>query len=230
MTRDLKPLEAKLGVEFKDPDRLRQALVHRSYINEHPKFALSHNERLEYLGDAVLELAVTEFLYQHYPNPEGDLTNWRASVVNSKILADIAREVGIDEFIYLSRGEAKDQNGKARQSILANAFEAVIGALYLDQGFKACQQVVEQHVLDKLPDIIANRLYLDPKSRLQEASQDRLGLTPLYRVLAEWGPDHDKHFRVAVYFGDEEAAVGEGASKQEAQVQAAEAALRTKGW
>ncbi len=227
---DLATLETKLKVQFSNKELLRQALVHRSYLNEHPNFGLSHNERLEFLGDAVLELAVTEFLYATYPNPEGDLTNWRASLVNAKTLSEIALSLGVDDAVLLSRGEAKDANSKARLSILANAFEAIIGALYLDQGFAPCQKFISDHVLPKLPYIIEHRLYLDPKSRLQEASQERLSVTPSYRVLEEWGPDHDKHFRVAVLFQDEQIAVGEGASKQEAQVKAAEAALAAKEW
>jgi ribonuclease-3 len=227
---DLSTLETKLGATFVNKEHLHQALVHRSYLNEHPTFALGHNERLEFLGDAVLELAVTEFLYATYSNPEGDLTNWRASLVNAKTLSEIAQSLDVDQYIFLSRGEAKDANSKARFSILANAFEAIIGALYLDQGFESCKQFVARHVLPKLPYIIEHRLYLDPKSRLQEASQERLSVTPAYRVLEDWGPDHDKHFRVAVFFDDEQIAVGEGESKQEAQVKAAEAALVTKGW
>jgi ribonuclease III len=227
---DIAALEKQLGVHFMNTTLLEQALVHRSYLNEHPNFALGHNERLEFLGDAVLELAVTEYLYAHYPNPEGDLTNWRASLVNAKMLAEIAQASGVDGHVSLSRGEAKDTNSKARQSILANAFEAIIGALYLDQGFEVCRAFVDRVVLPRLPYIIEHKLYLDPKSRLQEESQERVGVTPVYRVLDEWGPDHDKHFRVAVYFSDEEVAVGDGPSKQEAQVQAAEAALRVKGW
>jgi len=227
---DLSELEKKLGVTFKNQALLQQALVHRSYINEHPKFALGHNERLEYLGDAVLELAVTEFLYANYPNPEGDLTNWRASLVNAKTLGDVGVSLGIDQFIYLSRGESKDANSKARSSIIANAIEAIIGAMYLDQGFEVCQDFVDRIVLAKLPNIIENKLYLDPKSRLQEASQEHFGITPAYKVLEEWGPDHDKHFKVAVLFENDQIAVGEGPSKQEGQVSAAKAALKNKGW
>lgn len=228
--RDLSVLEEKLGVTFRDQANLQQALVHRSYINEHPNFASGHNERLEFLGDAVLELVVTENLYNKYPNPEGDLTNWRASLVNAKTLSDIAQSLGVDSFIYLSRGEAKDANSKARASILANAFEAIIGALYQDQGFDACREFVGRFVLPRLPYIIENKLYIDPKSRLQELSQEQRGITPTYRVLEEWGPDHNKNFRIAVFLDKEEVAVGEGASKQEAQVKAAEAALAAKGW
>ncbi|USN53386.1 MAG: ribonuclease III [Candidatus Nomurabacteria bacterium] len=223
-------LEERLGVHFTKTEYLHQALVHRSYVNEHPSFRLGHNERLEFLGDAVLELAVTEHLYTKYENPEGDLTNWRAALVNAKSLGSIAEELEVHQFIFLSRGEAKDANAKARHSILANAFEAIVGAIYLDQGFEVAKDFIGRTVLPKLPYIIEHKLYLDPKSRLQEASQEKLGVTPAYKVLEEWGPDHNKHFRVAVYFGDEEVATGEGASKQEAQVSAAEAGILARGW
>lgn len=227
---DFAALEERLGVHFTKQEYLHQALVHRSYVNEHPSFDLGHNERLEFLGDAVLELAVTEYLYGNYPNPEGDLTNWRAALVNARTLGSIAEELDVHQYIFLSRGEAKDANAKARHSILANAFEAIIGAMYLDQGFSVAKEFISRTVLPKLPYIIEHKLYLDPKSRLQESSQEKFGVTPAYKVLEEWGPDHNKHFRVGVYFGDEEIATGEGASKQEAQVSAAEAALRKKGW
>ncbi|MFH0853375.1 MAG: ribonuclease III [bacterium] len=227
---DLSALEKNLGVTFKEPALLQRALVHRSYINEHPKFSLGHNERLEYLGDAVLELAVTEYLYANYPNPEGDLTNWRASLVNAKTLGKVAQSLGVDQYIYLSRGESKDNNLKARSSIMANAIEAIIGAMYLDQGFEVCQEFIDRTVIAMLPNIIENKLYLDPKSRLQEASQEHFSVTPAYKVLKEWGPDHDKHFQIAVFFVNDQIAVGEGPSKQEAQVSAAKAALEAKGW
>jgi ribonuclease-3 len=228
--KDFSQLEAKLGVNFKDQDLLRQALVHRSYLNENPGFALPHNERLEFLGDAVLELVVTEYLYQRYPNPEGELTNWRAALVNAIMLSSIASELGLDDYLYLSRGEAKDNGGKARQYILANAIEAVIGAIYLDQGNEVTSKFIHQHVLCKLPSVLEHKLYLDPKSRFQELSQDQLGVTPHYVVLDEHGPDHAKEFRVGLYVGEELVAEGNGSSKQEAQVAAAEAGLKIKQW
>lgn len=227
---DIAALEKRIGFDFKDKDILRSALVHRSYLNEHPDFHLPHNERLEFLGDAVLELIVTEYLYTHYPNPEGELTNWRAALVNAVMLASIAAEVGLEEFLYLSRGESKDAGSKARQFILANAFEAVIGALYIDRGLQPCREYIGARVLAKLPMVFEQRLYQDPKSKFQEAAQERVGLTPTYRVLSESGPDHAKVFVVGIYLGGEQVATGSGSSKQEAQVQAAEKGLQAKNW
>lgn len=230
MQKDISPLEKNLGVHFKNTQLLRQALVHRSYINEHSDFELDHNERLEFLGDAVLELIVTEHLYRHFPNPEGELTNWRASLVNSQMLAEVSSTVQVSDFLYLSRGESKDSNGKARQGILANALEAIIGALYLDQGVKAAKKFIDNHILVSLARILREKSYRDPKSRFQEAAQEKLGLTPTYRLLEESGPDHDKYFKIGVYLNDDMVAEGEGSSKQEAQVSAAEQAVKVKGW
>jgi len=227
---ELQQLEQSLGVTFANKDVLRQALVHRSYLNEHPDFRLSHNERLEFLGDAVLELVVTEYLYLHYSQPEGDLTNWRASLVNAKILSEIAATLGVNDFLYLSKGEANDKHTKARGYILANTFEAIVGAIYLDQGWDASKGFIERCVLSKLGYIIEHKLYLDPKSRLQEASQDRLGKTPRYEVISEDGPDHNKEFVVGVFIGNDKIAEGKGTSKQEAQVDAAQNALEEKSW
>lgn len=227
---DLSALEAKLGFTFRDRELLQRALVHRSYLNEHHDFAVGHNERLEFLGDAVLELAVTEYLYTHYENPEGEMTNWRAALVNSVMLAQYGRELGLEEFLYLSRGEAQDTQKKARLYILADAFEALIGAIYLDQGYDRARDFIHERVIKHLPNILEHKLYLDPKSRFQEASQELLSVTPSYRVLEESGPDHDKQFRVGVYLGDELVAEGVGSSKQEAQVEAAEAGLKKKAW
>lgn len=226
----LESLQATLGYTFTDDQLLRQAMVHRSYLNENPDFALGHNERLEYLGDAVLELVVSDFLYRHYPNPEGDLTNWRASLVNAKSLSEVALGLGLDEWLMLSRGEAKDKGSKARQNIHANAIEAIIGALYLDGGIEPAKAFIDQRILSKLEHILSNELYIDPKSKFQEKSQDVVGITPSYKVLKEWGPDHDKHFQVGIFLGAEQIAVGEGQSKQEAQVAAAANGLVAKGW
>lgn len=220
----LSKLESRLGVVFKNKDTLKKALVHRSYLNENPGFKLNHNERLEFLGDAVIELVVTEFLYTNYPNPEGELTNWRAALVNAKMLAKIAREVGLEEHLMLSRGEAKDV-GRARQYILANAFEAVVGAMYLDRGYKVSQKFINKVVINKLERILKEQRYKDPKSSFQEEAQEKSGVTPTYKVLDEWGPDHDKRFRVGVYIATAQIAVGEGSSKQEAEEQAAKKAL-----
>lgn len=221
---DLSSLENRLGATFFNKDLLRQALMHRSYLNENPGIGLDHNERLEFLGDAVIELVVTEFLYKNYPNPEGELTNWRAALVNAKILSLLASKIGLGEYLLLSRGEAKDE-GRARQYILANAFEAVVGALYLDQGYGGCEAFIGRVVLKELPRILEEESYRDPKSRLQEDAQERFGVTPTYKVHAEWGPDHDKRFRVGVYLGSKMISEGEGASKQEAEEQAARNAL-----
>lgn len=223
-------LEQTLGVTFQNTDTLRQALVHRSYLNEHPDFPLGHNERLEFLGDAVLELVVTENLYQNYENPEGELTNWRAALVNAEMLSSLCAKLGIEPYLHLSKGESKDKDSKARKYILANAFEAIIGAIYLDQGWDAAKEFVDTRVLCELPNILKNRLYIDPKSRFQEAAQEHLGITPSYKVLSETGPDHEKQFEVGVFLGKERVAVGTGTSKQEAQVAAAQAGIEAKSW
>lgn len=223
-------LEQRLGVSFKNKLFLEQALVHRSYINENPGYKHGHNERLEFLGDAVLELVVTEFLFKTYPNPEGELTNWRASLVNSKMLAEMSESLGVNEFLYLSRGEAKDTQSKARQYILANAFESIVGAMYLDQGYDVACDFIHRVLLPKLPHIIEHQLYRDPKSKFQECSQEKVGITPSYKVLGEEGPDHAKIFTVGIFLRDEHVASGTGASKQEAEEAAARAGLEAKGW
>jgi ribonuclease-3 len=228
--KDFPGLQEKLGIKFKQPEMLVQAFVHRSYLNEHHDFALGHNERLEFLGDAVLELIVTEFLFREYGNPEGELTNWRAALVNAKILASIAYEIGMEEYLFLSHGEAKDAGTKARDYIMANAIEALIGSIYLDRGYEITQQFIARWVLPKLPYILENGLYLDAKSRFQESAQEIEGITPTYRVLHEEGPDHIKSFKIGVYLHNELIASGEGTSKQEAQTEAAEAGLKIKGW
>lgn len=228
--KDFAILEKKLGTPFQDRNLLTQAFIHRSYLNEHPDFHLGHNERLEFLGDAVLEFIVTEYLYEQHPSsPEGELTNWRASLVNAIILSDIARTLDFEEYLYLSRGEAEDR-GKARQYILANAIEAFIGALYLDRGIDVARTFVVEHVLTRLPEILEKKLWMDPKSRFQEEAQERIGVTPSYKVLGEEGPDHAKQFTVGIYLDDALVAKGEGLSKQEAQVDAAKKALEVKKW
>ena len=225
----LSSLEKSIGIKFNNQELLQQSLIHRSYLNENPDSPLKDNERLEFLGDAVLEMVVTEHLYQKYPNPEGDLTNWRAALVNAKLLAQVANRLGMNNYLFLSRGEAKD-TGRARQYILANAFEALIGAIYLDQGYEKACRFIEKEVLKELPKILKQKLYRDPKSSFQEKAQDRFGITPVYEVVKEWGPDHAKHFVVGVYLNQELIAKGEGASKQEAQEKAAQAALEKKEW
>jgi len=228
--KDFSHFEKKLKINFKNQDLLKQAFVHRSYINENPSFPLGHNERLEFLGDAVLELVVTEYLYRSYPNPEGELTNWRASLVNSQMLAKLAKKIEMEEYLYLSRGEAKDANSKARNYILANAFEALIGSIYLDLGYKKASEFINKILIPELPYILSHQLYLDPKSKFQEIAQEKLGITPNYKVIKESGPDHDKKFQVGVYLDEELIAQSSGSSKQEAQVNAAAKALEKKNW
>ncbi len=226
----IEELSQRLGVKFNNLDLLREALVHRSYINEHPDFRLGHNERLEFLGDAVLELVVTEYLFKHYDNPEGELTNWRAALVNSKMLAQTAEKLGLYDYLYLSHGEAKDSNPKARSYIMANTMEAVIGAMYLDRGWDVVKEFIEKNIIVNLPYILKNKLYLDAKSHFQEKAQEKVGVTPSYHVLDESGPDHAKVFVVGVFLGDELVAKGKGGSKQEAQMAAARKGLEVKGW
>jgi ribonuclease-3 len=220
---------SKLGLAFKNPDLLAEALTHRSYLNEN-KEAKVHNERLEFLGDAVLELAVTRFLYDKFPEkPEGELTAYRAALVNTVSLAESAATIGMNDHVLLSKGEAKD-TGRARQIILANAFEAVIGAIYLDQGYAAAEAFIGKQLYGKIDDVIERRSYQDAKSRFQEAAQDRRGITPSYELISEEGPDHDRVFTVGAMLGRVEAGRGEGHSKQEAEQDAAGNALEKMGW
>ncbi len=227
--KDVVSLEKKIGIKFKDKNLLRQSLVHRSYLNEHKDFELDHNERLEFLGDAVLELITTEFLYNNFSNPEGELTNFRAALVNRKMLAIISTEIGLEEYLLMSKGESKD-TGRARQYIIANALEAVIGAIYLDQGYNKSKKFIENYFLCKMDDVLNDKLYQDPKSKFQEEAQERVGVTPCYKVIKEWGPDHDKHFLIGVFLSEEKVAEGEGISKQVAQRNAAEKGLEVKEW
>jgi ribonuclease-3 len=222
-------LEQRIGYEFAHKDLLQQALTHRSYLNENPSWGLDHNERLEFLGDAVLELVVTENLFNTYPNPEGEMTNWRAALVNANMLAAISQDFDLNKYLLLSRGESKD-TGRARQYILANAMEALIGSIYLDRGYDAAKKFIERFVLSKLSQIIKEGTYRDAKSVLQEEAQERIGATPTYEVLEEWGPDHARNFRVGVFLGREQAGAGDGPSKQDAQQRAAQDALTKKGW
>jgi ribonuclease-3 len=230
MPKDFRSFEQKIGLQFNDVQLLRQAFTHRSYINEHRGESRGHNERLEFLGDAVLELISTHFLYEEYPDkPEGDLTAFRAALVNAVTLSEIASALSMNDYLLLSRGEAKD-TGRARQVLLANAFEAVVGAIYLDLGYDAAKKFITEHVFPKMDEIIKNRLWQDAKSTLQEKVQEHESTTPHYSVLKETGPDHDKHFIVGVYAGSNKLAEGEGRSKQEAEQSAARAALEAKGW
>ena len=230
MNKDFKELQKNLGIKFKNENLLKQAFVHRSYLNENPAFELRHNERLEYLGDAVLELIVTEYLFKNYPDlAEGEMTNLRASLVNSQMLSQVADRLGLNDFLYLSKGEAKEI-GRGRQYILANTLEALIGAFYLDQSYKAVENFIYNNLIPELKNIIDKKLWRDHKSLFQEAAQERVSITPNYEVLKESGLDHAKKFVIGVYLGKELVAQGEGSSKNEAQQQAAENALKLKGW
>lgn len=230
MDKDFTTFEDALGLHFNDSMLLRQAFTHRSYLNEHRGEVSEHNERLEFLGDAVLELIVTRFLYEKFPqHSEGDLTAFRAALVNYITLSEIASALGMNDFLLLSRGEAKD-TGRARSVLLANAFEAVVGAVYLDQGYDAAQEFIAAHLFPKIDDIVKNKTWRDSKSALQEKVQETAGVTPHYSVLRESGPDHDKQFVVGVYARDELLAEGSGKAKQEAEQDAAKNALEKKGW
>ncbi|MFC1632951.1 ribonuclease III [Patescibacteria group bacterium] len=226
---EIRKLAENLGLKFDNYDLLQQAVVHRSYINEHPNFKLGHNERLEYLGDAVLELVVTKYLFETYDNPEGDLTNWRSALVNSRMLAKAAKALEVEDYLLLSKGEQKD-TGRAREYILGNTYEALVGAIYLDQGYESASEFIHSNLITELPHIIKEGLYEDPKSRLQEKVQSVSQITPDYKVLDESGPDHDRIFKVGVYFEDELVGTGTGRSKQEAQIAAAEVAWNNKSW
>jgi len=215
-----------LGFEFENIDYLVTALTHRSYVNEHKKSVSQHNERLEFLGDAVLELAVTDFLFRNFTEPEGILTSWRASLVRTESIGDAGQKLGYEPLLRMSRGE-KNGSLRARQQILANAFEAVIGAIYLERGYGDAAIFIEQHILSKLDTILASGSWRDPKSHLQEVSQRLDSQTPVYKVLEEVGPDHDKVFTLGVFVGDTLMGKGSGHSKQIAQQQAAQAALQT---
>ncbi len=222
--------EKKNNVIFKNRDLLKQAFIHRSYLNENRDLGIGHNERLEFLGDAVLELVVTDYLYNKYKDKsEGDLTAFRSALVNANTLSSVATEIGINDLLFLSKGEAKDK-GRARQVILADTFEAVIGAIYMDQGYEGAKNFIAQNLFEMIEDIVSGGLWMDAKSRFQEKAQDRLGSTPAYKTTKEEGPDHDKQFTVGVFVGHELIAEGSGKSKQEAEQEAAKRALESKGW
>ena len=230
MDKDFSQLQKQLSIKFEDVNLIKQAFVHRSYLNENPAFELNHNERLEFLGDAVLELAVTEYLYKNYPDlAEGEMTNLRAALVNTQMLAKISERLNFNDFLYLSKGEAKEI-GRGRQYILANTFESFIGAVYLDTGYQTSRDFIFKILIPELDDIIKNKLWRDAKSLFQEAAQERVGVTPTYEVLEESGPDHAKKFVIGVYLEKELVARGEGLSKNEAQQKAAENALKIKNW
>lgn len=229
MTIDVERLAQVCGITVQNRDFFVEAMTHRSYLNENKSHGYPHNERSEFLGDAVLELVVTDYLFTHYPNPEGEMTAWRAALVNGEMLARVARTIGIEEFLLMSKGEAKD-TGKARDYLLANAVEALIGALYRDQGYDAAKDFILAKIVVHIDHVLEKKTYLDPKSYFQEKAQEYMGITPHYQLVAEVGPDHDREFTVAVFIGDEEVARGIGRSKQDAQRSAARTALEQKGW
>lgn len=229
MTFDFTPYQSfaksTFGFTFNDPSILVMAFTHRSYINEHKKSAESHNERLEFLGDAVLELVVTEFLYAKYDEPEGILTNWRSALVRTESIGAAATKLNFESMLRLSRGEKRGSE-RARQQILANSFEAVIGAIYLDLGYDVAKKFITEHIINTLPQILETGSWRDPKSYLQEVAQEKDGHTPVYKVLSEDGPDHDKVFTLGVFIGSQLRGSGSGSSKQSAQQKAAEEALK----
>lgn len=229
---DFQKCEEKIGIVFKDKALLQQAFVHRSYLNEakEGEVIAGHNERLEFLGDAVLELAVTDYLYKQFPEKtEGELTSLRAALVNATTVGEVGTSLGMNNFLLLSKGEAKD-TGRARQIILANAYEALLGSIYLDQGYEVAEGFVARTLFPRLTEIVEKNLWQDSKSYFQEKAQDVYGITPTYKVLSQSGPDHDRVFTIGVYVGSELVAQGTGHSKQEGEQSAARAGLQAKGW
>lgn len=225
MISNFSEFESSTGIIFKNKDLLREAFTHRSYLNETREKGLTHNERLEFLGDAVLELVVTDYLFKKYPSEsEGNLTAYRSGLVNANTLSDIAVNLHLADYLLLSKGEAKDI-GKARQYILANTIEAVIGAIYLDQGYEVTEGFIAKNILPLIDEIVGKGLWQDSKSLFQEKAQEHYGITPAYKVLAETGPDHDKRFRAGIYLENDLISEGEGFSKQEAEQAAAKKAL-----
>lgn len=227
---DLVALERIVGVVFHDKLHLLTAITHRSYLNEHREAKQEHNERMEFLGDAVLELAVTDFLFNKYPDkPEGELTAIRSALVNTNSLADASTKLGVNEYLLMSKGESKD-TGRARQYILANTFESLIGALYVDQGYNVAQKFIAEQLFGKTDEIVEKRLWQDPKSRFQELAQEHANMTPTYTTLDQVGPDHDRVFTVGVFLGKEKVGEGKGRAKQEAEQEAALQAIKAKQW
>jgi ribonuclease III len=230
LQNDLDKLQKILNVTFTDTKVLLSAITHRSYLNEHREATWDHNERLEFLGDAVLELVVTDFLFAKYPEkPEGELTAIRAALVNTVSLAAAAEKLGVNDYLLMSKGESKDV-GRARQYILANSFEACIGAIYIDQGYDKSKEFIADRLFPKTDEIVRKRLWQDAKSRFQELSQEHASITPTYETVGQSGPDHDRVFTVGVFLRQEKVAEGSGRSKQEAEQQAAERAIEAKGW
>ena len=227
---DFSKFEKTAGVAFKDKALLKQAFIHRSYINENRSSGLEHNERLEFFGDAVLELVITNFLYKKYKDmDEGKLTSLRSALVNADTCAEVASKLGANDFLLLSKGESKDI-GRARQYILANTLEAIIGAIYLDQGLEVAEKFISNHIIPLTENIVEKGTWIDAKSMFQEKAQEHEGTTPLYKTLHESGPDHDKKFTIGVYVGKDLVGEGSGLSKQDAEQDAARNALKNKGW
>ena len=224
-----KKLEEKTGLKFTDYDVLRRAFVHRSYLNEHKDSKLESNERLEFLGDAVLELVVTEYLFSNYPNPEGELTNWRSALVKGEMLAKIARQLELGEYLFLSHGEEKS-GGREKDYLLANTFEALIGVIYLELGYAEAKKFISEYLLVHLEEILDTGSHIDSKSRLQELAQEKVGQTPSYQVQHEEGPDHDKTFTMGAFIGERMVGKGKGGSKQTAEQNAAADALKRLKW
>lgn len=230
MNFNVEEVEKILGVSFNNKGLLKQAFIHRSFLNENKNIGLEHNERLEFLGDAVLELVITHHLYEAYPDKtEGDMTSYRSALVNADTCSEVSEKLGFNDYLLLSRGEAKD-TGRARQYILANTLESVIGAIYLDLGYDATKKFIDTHITPLTEEIVKKGLWVDAKSKFQERAQDVTGITPLYKTLKEIGPDHDKKFSVGVFLGTEQIATGEGQSKQDAEQEAARKALENKSW
>lgn len=224
-----KKLEEKIGIQFKDENMLRGAFIHRSYLNEHKGSKFESNERLEFLGDAVLELVVTEYLYKNYPNPEGELTNWRSALVKGEMLAKIARELSLGDYLFLSKGEEKS-GGRDKDYLLANTFEALIGAIYLEMGYKKAQKFIETFLLVHLEEILKTGSHVDAKSKLQEVAQEKIGITPSYQLQSSEGPDHNKTFTMGAFIGERMVGKGKGGSKQTAEQAAAADAIERLKW
>jgi len=223
--KDIQNLQKIIKIKFNDEKLLRQAFVHRSYLNENADFGSESNERMEFLGDAVLELVVTEYLYKKYSNPEGELTNWRAALVCGAKLSEVAQKLNFDKYLLLSKGESQGSK-RARQNIMADCFEAIIGAIHLDQGYQGAEKFISEFIIPELPEILKQKTYRDAKSQFQEMVQEKFNVTPEYRVLDETGPDHVKHFVIGAYIDDKLYGEGEGNSKQEAQQKAASEGIK----
>jgi len=227
---ELSKFETKIGINFKDKNLLKQAFLHRSYLNEHKDLKINHNERLEFLGDAVVEIVVTDFLYHKFLNtPEGELTAYRAALVNANTMSEVASTLEMNDFLFLSKGESKDK-GRARQIILANTFEALVGAIYLDQGYEVSKKFIVDNLLPIIDQIVSEKLWQDAKSLFQEKAQETFSVTPNYKILSESGPDHNKYFTVGLFLDEEQIATGVGHSKQEAEQEAAKKGLEVKNW